>query len=101
MAARKDLGTLLVEEKVISSGDLERARKEHREQGGRLLDHLLRLALVTEGDVFALLGGRAGIAAVPDDRLGGVAVPLESPKLPTPNPVPTGRGRALSEPIPA
>ena len=77
MAARKDLGTLLAEEKVISSADLERARKLHREQGGRLLDHLLSLAVVTEGDVFALLGGRAGIAAIPEDRLGGVHVPLE------------------------
>ena len=77
MAARKDLGTLLAEEKVISSADLDRARKLHREQGGRLLDHLLSLAVVTEGDVFALLGGRAGIAAIPEDRLGGVHVPLE------------------------
>jgi hypothetical protein len=77
MAARKDLGTLLAEEKVISSADLDRARKLHREQGGRLLDHLLSLSAVTEGDVFALLGGRAGIAAIPEDRLGGVHVPLE------------------------
>jgi hypothetical protein len=76
MAARKDLGTLLVEEKVISSADLERARKQHREQGGRLLDHLLALSLTTEGDVFKLLGGRAGIAAVPENRLGAVHVPL-------------------------
>src|SRR5262249_27854795 len=77
MAARKDLGTLLAEEKVISSADLERARKLHRERGGRLLDHLLQLSLITEDDAFMLLANRAGIAAIADDRLSGVHVPLE------------------------
>jgi acetolactate synthase-1/3 small subunit len=40
-------------------------------------------------------------AGIEVTRSGGVAVPLESPRLPTPNPVRTGRGRAHSEPVPA
>jgi hypothetical protein len=77
MPAHKDLGTLLAEEQLISTGDLERARRACREQGGRLLTQLLESGLVGEDAVFRLLAERAGIATRSDDELGSLVLAEE------------------------
>ncbi|HJZ85468.1 MAG TPA: hypothetical protein VKN99_09875 [Polyangia bacterium] len=74
---RKDLGTLLLEEKVISSADLERARKLCRERGGLLAETLLEMGPLAEEDLFLILSSRLGIATIPDERLLGLTLPGE------------------------
>lgn len=57
------LGTLLVDEGLISSNDLDRALEEHRNHGERLGHYLVEEGLVQEGDLIRVLAEQYGVPA--------------------------------------
>lgn len=62
--ARARLGELLLRERKLSAGDLERALEVQRTMGGRLGALFISLGLVSEPDVYAALARQAGLALV-------------------------------------
>ena len=80
MPARKDLGSILVDEDVLDQKDLERvARGAHGKDGTRrpLWSALVDAELVTPEQIFRALSARFGVPVVSDERLADVAPPDE------------------------
>lgn len=57
------LGTLLLDEGLISSDDLDRALQEHRSHGERLGHYLVEQGLVREADLIRVLAQQYGVPA--------------------------------------
>jgi hypothetical protein len=70
MAARKDLGSILVDEDVLDAKDLERVRDAQP-----LWAALIERELASAEQIFRALSARFGVPIVSDERLGDVAVP--------------------------
>ncbi|MCB0411340.1 MAG: Flp pilus assembly complex ATPase component TadA, partial [Bdellovibrionales bacterium] len=56
MAARKGLGELLVRQNLINMDQLEHAKREQRNHGGRLTTALVKMGYVNESDLAEFLG---------------------------------------------
>lgn len=63
-AAKKSLGELLVRESVIDFEQLELARRDQKDHGGRLTTSLLRLGLVKESELADFLGKQFGLPTI-------------------------------------
>jgi hypothetical protein len=70
MPARKDLGSLLVDEDVLDAKDLERVR-----DASPLWKALVERELASPDEIFRALSARFGVPVVSDERLGDVTVP--------------------------
>jgi hypothetical protein len=73
--ARRDLGSILVDEKVISPSDLERVEGERA--GRPLWAALLASQLTSEEEIFFLLAKSAGAQVISDEHLETIEVPPE------------------------
>jgi type IV pilus assembly protein PilB len=60
----KNLGDLLVRERLVSSPDLERAKADQKKNGGRLGEAVVRLDLIKENELVNLLSKQYGVPAV-------------------------------------
>ena len=67
-AVKKGLGELLVKENLVNLVQLEEARKEMRNTGGRLSSALIRLGLVNDKDMAAFLGKQYAVPTVDLDQ---------------------------------
>lgn len=56
MAAKKGLGEILVRENIINLDQLEHAKREQRNHGGRLTTALVKMGYVNESDLAQFLG---------------------------------------------
>src|SRR5690349_14885895 len=79
MLPRKDLGSILVDEKVIGQKDLDRAERE-RKPGGRLEGRplwaaLLDAKLTTEDELFFLLAKRLGAPVLAEQATAEAKMP--------------------------
>ena len=63
-AAKKTLGELLVRESVIDFEQLEQARRDQKEHGGRLTTSLIRLGLVKESELADFLGKQFNLPTI-------------------------------------
>lgn len=63
-AVKKTLGELLVRESVIDFEQLEQARRDQKENGGRLTSSLIRLGLVKESELADFLGKQFGLPTI-------------------------------------
>jgi hypothetical protein len=75
MPLRKDLGSILVEEKVIGGKDLERVQRERRESGKPLWVALIDARLVSEDELFFLLAQRFGAPVLADEEVDQAQLP--------------------------
>lgn len=64
MGARKALGELLLKENLIDMSQLEQARREQKNNGGRLTSALVRLGFVRESQLADFLGKQYGLPTV-------------------------------------
>lgn len=64
MGARKNLGELLVREKLIDLVQLEEAKKEQKNHGGRLASTLVRLGFVKDSQLSEFLAEQFGVPPV-------------------------------------
>ncbi len=64
MAAKQGLGELLVRENMIGIDQLDQARKEQKQHGGRLTTALVRMGYVKESDLAEFLGRQYNIAFI-------------------------------------
>lgn len=64
MAAKQGLGELLVRENLIGMDQLDQARKEQKQHGGRLTTALVRMGYVKEAELAEFLGRQYNIATV-------------------------------------
>jgi type IV pilus assembly protein PilB len=60
----KPIGELLVREKLISLGQLQKALEEQRKVGGRLNEHLVRLGYIKDDQLAAFIGKQFSVPAV-------------------------------------
>ena len=80
VAVKQALGEMLVERGLLSSRDLDRALLAKREMGGLLGDVLIRLGLVAETELAAILCEHLGVSLAsksdyPSERIDLDAVP--------------------------
>jgi hypothetical protein len=61
VAARADLGELLLRTTNLTESQLEAARGEQTEHGGRLIDHLVAAGHVSADQVMQVLGAQLGL----------------------------------------
>jgi hypothetical protein len=80
MAARRDLGALLVDESVIGRGDLERAERQRRERGAPLWSALLEAQLTSEDEIYFVLAKRFGTAVADEEALVALTPFSDSPE---------------------
>lgn len=64
MSVRKGLGELLVRENLINLTQLDDARKEQKQQGGKLTSALVRLGYVKESELTEFLGKQFNLATI-------------------------------------
>ena len=64
MGARKNIGELLVREKLIDLTQLEQAKKDQKQHGGRLSSALVRMGYVQDSQMANFLSAQFGVAAV-------------------------------------
>jgi len=64
MAARKGLGELLVRENLIDMSQLDEARREQKQFGGKLTSALVRLGYVKESELTEFLGKQFNVATI-------------------------------------
>ncbi len=64
MSVRKGLGELLVRENLINLTQLDDARREQKQQGGKLTSALVRLGYVKEGELTEFLGKQYSLATI-------------------------------------
>jgi len=64
VAAKQGLGELLVRENLIGIDQLDQARKEQKQHGGRLTTALVRMGYVKEADLAEFLGRQYNIATI-------------------------------------
>ncbi len=64
MSAKKGIGELLVRESLIDIDQLEKARKEQKNYGGRLTTALVRLGYVKESELAEFLGKQYNLATI-------------------------------------
>jgi hypothetical protein len=69
MPPRKDLGSILVDEKVIGGKDLERVERERKDSGRPLWAALIDAQLISEDEVFFLLAQRYGAPVLADEEI--------------------------------
>jgi hypothetical protein len=75
MAARKDLGSILVDEDVLDAKDLERVARGREGARRPLWALVLESELATAEQIFRALSARFGVPAVSDERLADVTPP--------------------------
>jgi hypothetical protein len=75
MPPRKDLGSILVDEKVIGGKDLERVERERKESGRPLWAALIDAQLISEDEVFFLLAQRYGAPVLADEEIEQAQMP--------------------------
>lgn len=75
MPPRKDLGSILVDEKVIGGKDLERVERERNESGRPLWIALLDGQLISEDELFFLLAQRYGAPVLADEEVDQAHMP--------------------------
>jgi len=80
MAARRDLGALLVDESVIGRGDLERAERQRRERAVPLWATLLEAQLTSEDEIYFVLAKRYGNAVADEEALVALTPFSDSPE---------------------
>lgn len=68
MAARKGLGELLVKENLLNIHQLEEARKEQKNHGGRLSSALVRLGYVNDRELADFLGKQYQVSSIDLDQ---------------------------------
>lgn len=68
MGARKNIGELLVREKLIDITQLEEAKKEQKNHGGRLASTLVRLGFIKDSQLSGFLAEQYGVAAIDLDN---------------------------------
>ncbi|MES2963256.1 MAG: type IV-A pilus assembly ATPase PilB, partial [Bdellovibrionota bacterium] len=64
MSAKKPLGELLVRENLVNIGQLEEARKEQKNNGGRLSSALVRLGHVKDKEMAEFLGKQFALPTI-------------------------------------
>ncbi|MCB0349769.1 MAG: type IV-A pilus assembly ATPase PilB [Bdellovibrionales bacterium] len=64
MSARKGIGELLVRESLIDINQLERARQEQKQTGGRLTSALVQLGFVKDRDLAEFMGKQYNLPTV-------------------------------------
>jgi type IV pilus assembly protein PilB len=64
MGARKNLGELLVREKLIDINQLEEAKKEQKKNGGRLTSALVRMGYMQDAQLSEFLSAQFGVPAI-------------------------------------
>ncbi|GAA4901899.1 GspE/PulE family protein [Ferrimonas pelagia] len=69
VALKQRLGDLLVEERVISNGQLQLALERQREQGGKLGKALVALGFISESQLLSFLAHQLGIPVLDISRL--------------------------------
>jgi hypothetical protein len=75
MHPRKDLGSILLEENVVSARDLERVERERAGAGHPLWAALLAAGLTSEDELYFLLAKRGSIPLISDDKLARLTLP--------------------------
>lgn len=70
MGSRKGLGELLVRESLIGIEQLEEARKEQKQSGGRLTTALIKKGFVKEKDLADFMGKQYGLPTIDLDSFG-------------------------------
>lgn len=78
MGVRKGIGELLVRENLIDIDQLEQARREQKNYGGRLTTALVRMGYVKEGDLAEFLGKQYNLSTI---DLGTFEIDPEAIKL--------------------
>jgi general secretion pathway protein E len=73
---RQKLGEMLVAGQKLTRNDLERALEVQRSMGGRLGQLLIKLGLVSEQDIYTVLGDQSGLPVLRADQF-----PVECPQL--------------------
>ncbi|MES2854279.1 MAG: type IV-A pilus assembly ATPase PilB [Bdellovibrionota bacterium] len=68
MSAKKPLGELLVRENLVNVGQLEEARKEQRNSGGRLSSALVKLGHIKDKEMAEFLGRQYTLPTVDLDQ---------------------------------
>jgi hypothetical protein len=69
MTIRSRLIEVLSEQGTLASSNLERALRLQQEEGGTLVDILIRERLMDEDDLFFLMSRGLGLPAIPEERL--------------------------------
>lgn len=64
MGARKNLGELLIREKLIDLNQLEEAKKEQKNHGGRLASTLVRLGFIKDSQLSEFLAEQYGVPPI-------------------------------------
>ncbi len=68
MGARKNLGELLIREKLIDLVQLEEAKKEQKNHGGRLASTLVRLGFIKDSQLSEFLAEQYGVPPIDLDN---------------------------------
>jgi type IV pilus assembly protein PilB len=64
MGARKGIGELLVRENLIDIEQLERARQEQKQTGGRLTSALIQLGYIKDKELADFMGNQYGVQSI-------------------------------------
>ena len=67
-AVKKGLGELLVKENLVNLNQLDEARKEQKNSGGRLSSALIRLGIVNDKEMAAFLGKQYSVPTIDLDQ---------------------------------
>jgi hypothetical protein len=75
MPARKDLGSILVDENIIGQKDLDRVERDRKDSGRSLWQALIDAQLTTEDEIFFVMAQRFGTPVLAEEVVADVRMP--------------------------